>query len=212
MQGCTEQRARHCVLSCLVMIAASIGQAPPVYAQTFDGNWSGEDSCPAYGRMSAWSATDRATIVQNQFRLERSFPKLHELIQGTVQPDGSLVASGQGEREDPPVTWPVEFSGKATATTITLVGTRNHGRPCVIDLAKTQPAATNPADLQNARPSQAAVNNRRATASKQQTSAARQPARHRLHQKELTAKKQQDTGMKPDCVIQGLQFSCPGLK
>jgi hypothetical protein len=212
VQGCRGQRARCCVLPSLVMIAASVGQAPPSYAQAFDGTWSGRDSCPAYGRMSAWSATDTATIVQNQFRLERNFPTLHELIEGMVQPDGSLIVSGQGERDDPPVSWRAEFSGEVTATTITLVGTRNHGRPCVIELTNTQPAPANTASFPNARRNQAAVSGRRAAEAKQRTSAATQRTRHRLQQKDLTAKSQQDTGIKPDCVIQGLQFSCPGLK
>jgi hypothetical protein len=204
------QRARRGVLMCLALIAAAVGSAPAVDAQAFDGTWIGKDSCPDYGGMSAWSATDTATIVQNQFRLERNFPRLYELIQGTVQPDGSLVVSGQGERRDTPLSWHDEFSGKATATTLTLMGTRNHGRPCVIELANTQPTAESIAGSQNGPKTEGGGSHRRATEAKQQTSAAaRQRARQ---QKEMAVKRQQDAGMKPDCIINGLQFSCPGLK
>src|SRR5439155_926840 len=85
-------------------------------AQNFDGTWSGTEGCPAYGKMEGWSQTKNATIVQNQFRLETNTPTNSELLQGTVQADGRISVTGQGQRLDRPVRWSEQYSGRASST------------------------------------------------------------------------------------------------
>ena len=125
----------------LTLIGASVGLTPAVHAQAFDGTWSGTDSCPPYGNMEGWSRIVTVTIAQNQFHLERNSSTIYELIQGTVQADGSISASGQGQRRDRPLTWNAQFSGRASATAAKLTGTRSRQRPCVIELSNTRPAS-----------------------------------------------------------------------
>lgn len=120
-------------------------------AQAFDGTWTGKDGCPLYGNMQSWSEARRAIVVQNQFRFERNSPTLYELTEGTVKPDGTITASGQGQRRDRPVRWTAQFSGKASSTEMRLTGTRSRGRPCSMELSNTRPAPYSLAGLEIAR-------------------------------------------------------------
>ena len=153
------KRMRRAVRNLLIGVAltgGSVGMTPAVHAQAYDGTWSGTEGCPSYATMKGWSQIKTATIVQNYFRLETNTSTNYELIQGTVQADGSISASGQGQRRDRPVTWSEQYFGRASATALKLTGTRLHGRPCVIQLSNTRPAPYSLAGLEIARRNQAA--------------------------------------------------------
>lgn len=152
-------------------------------AQNFDGTWTGSTGCPVHGTQTAWTEQATATIVQNQFRLERNNAVLHEITQGTVGPDGFVSAGGQGERRDRPVTWASSFSGKASATTMNLNGTRSQGRPCWIHLTNTRPAPYSLAGQGIARQQQLAAD----AEAEKRTEAERQAAAARA-QREKSAK------------------------
>lgn len=137
-------------------MAVLAGTASTAHAQAFDGTWTGTTICPQFRNSAGYSENVTATIVRSQFRLERNGPQLHELTQGTVQPDGTILATGQGQRRDTLVAWYTRFSGRASSTTVTLTGTRYEGRRCVIHLLNTHPAPYSSAGLEIARQNQIA--------------------------------------------------------
>jgi hypothetical protein len=140
-----------------VAIVLLLTGTPLAYGQAFDGTWTGTYSCPASpsGKSPPYSHTVSATIIQNQFHLERNTSTIYELTQGVMQSDGSLSAAGTGQRRDRPTTWDTQYSGKASPNTIILRGRTADRNPYTIQLSNTHPAPYSLAGIELAHQQQA---------------------------------------------------------
>lgn len=133
-----------------LMLGGLLLLAGSAQAGQYDGWWSGVLTCAALpdsvpvtdpNARLAFTSPITAAVSQDHVWLQRNNEHIYELLQGSVEANGTILALGKGQNR-PPVGdgWVSKFTGSFTPTTALLSGNvGSHG--CRVDLTRMYESA-----------------------------------------------------------------------